>query len=1755
MKRITRIILSCAISALLLSAVFVAAVFADTDTVGITATREQDYENIKSDFGGSAVSGFVGGDVYGWNVDGRIGRVETVRGLDDNSYVVFTQADKSGSSIPYFGTGYGGSGTTARPTLVDGAFSAPGDISNYPYLVFDFDFMSPTGNYINGARVDLQLRAWLQGESSVTMLSDPTYSGLFVFGSDAGGSFIYIATAPEATKTYLDPYTFNHLTFIYEAVVTAADRAVNTHVYLNGEYFYSQSGKPMGVSYYNGIPNLNFDEIRVNFTTALDPSQSLAFDNIVTRLCDKSYNGNLSEVIKDALPLSEWESNIYDPENMPCGYSVAYNVTKNTQYRSVFEAINSASDGDFIRIDSKTAESALIDKELTLELISDNVEITAAEGYISKMGLDGKLRIESVNRAVIEYISDGKSVTGTNETSLSDVFSSADDGSTVRLLSDLHLELTASVSVKKNITLDLTGHDFVIAPPIGGSAFSVGAGCTLKLTNGRLVSEFSSGYYARQGYPVVSLSNNSGLILDTLDTFSASMVWSYSATGTSVEVYGGRHHIDIPTATIEGGFIQMHANTAFTAKDAHFFIGADGDGLINSLHYREDGKKKGSTFTFEGCSIICERADINIIPYANEFTSVNFIDCDIFGSITPELHDYDATVPTPPIAPMKTGSVVCSGDTRIGKGVLLSEAVGTPSAKTFSSVDEEAVYERNTLSGTLADENVRLNVTRVTCKYAYEVSETSTYTVRWFAADGKTVIRTETVGVGATVTPPPLSEVGKNGWLKVDYVGWSATRGGDPTTSFVINRNSDFYPVYSEDKAELELSSVKFNLSFTDKVVLQLYIPTSSPEGVEIFGVYSAGGVLYPRNVKVNGEEYARYSVTDISAVKLHESVTVTVVASVNGVRCEQKITLSPLDYVESVLLDSRSASPAYSDSTYILLADMIRYSVRLCEYYENTMGASLTGTERLSALLEEYGALCTPLETDFSDVSYVDVSALSGIVKSVELDISGLSPSFRITFEENSRVVGFYATVSGYKNQIGEGVTLDSVDYRADRITKIDGTEYFSHAYVSDIPLYNFDRNIIFTAMLETGEDRFGIFNLNGYYSMLSAEYSEPISDVFSSLRALSASSKAHKKLSVGKNSEGADFRGCTHENSFVDRIIVSYLPVPGFREARYCPECDHYLFPYSDYGAVGDGVTNDIEAIRRAHEAANSFADLFPGFNVLAVSGKGTFYIGKPEKDYAIDVYTSADWNGAHFIIDDTVVDIDGADRGIAKQPIFLLTGDSNSARDFEFSKTVSVKSGAANIGIAPGRPLMIKLTNTTVRHYIRQGINENSGAYQTEVILIDEYGNIDPTTPVEWDYNTGAKCSDNCKPRDVNSDNKCDVCKKSITNSVTAYAYTVTDTPITISGLDKDGNINCKWETRTNSNVSLETYNQYSRNILVSRSNTTVEGIDRIFVEDDTNSTPRQTYAAYVNVSLAYNTVIKDMLVNQHISHYQTNGALLGSYEFGGNSSINTSWINCKIKNFFNSNGTVTYRGMFGSNYMRNSYLKGCVLTSFDSHSGAYNVTIEDSTFEHINYVGGGQVIMKNVTVYVDGGQGACILRQDYGSMWKGDLYMDGLTLRHAASYGRSYIDIVKSFYTNWYFGYTSHLPGKIYVNNVKIEQYTRSSASYTMGYGSIDEPNVRNSSKKLAIHGQINSQMKKDYDYSTSNANNLDPKVCTEAVYITNSNVAIYYPDHWYFKNMKVYIDGVEQDWFKVRSGLHKDANSDGVCDNGCGQPLG
>ncbi len=1759
MKKRTKIWLFAISAALIIGVICATAIASAASVTGVTVKTTSDFESAADDWAYTASdkqNPRINGVVF--QQGGRVGAVKIQNSLpyENNKYVLITQEDMVASSGPYVW-----STTGARPTT-ETLNNAADDMSKYSYYAFDVDVMAPTGKFIAG-NIDFSAR-YANSAGTVTFWNNSAIGNIVQFSNDSTGSYIYLNGA-ESTKKYIDPYEFTHITCILETKVTSSSYSINTHVYVNGEYFSSKTGSTTTTSYYNSVKHASIIEYRINYLTTVDSTVSLAIDNPTFRTFDKTYNGNLATVLSTKSSLYAWESNIYDVNTAPVGIYKAYNETTRETYLSVSDAISAAKAGEVVHVVADCADEIVISKAISINPLKGDgtaslLNLSAASGYTLTLGTDGCWKCESTATPAFQYVSGGVTMTADKTVEYLEILGLVDSGSTIKLLSDVTIETTAGYSLYKNLTIDLNGKALTVKQAYKATFINVQASRTLTVKNGTLIAEYYDGTIQNAGYPVFGMSTSSVINIENVNTYCPQIAWNYGSANVVFNIVGGEHHQDIPSSDVAGGLFESRSNATFTATDATFYLGSAGRGLFSSLHYRGASlATKKSTFTFNNCKIIGATPQQNIITYANEYTFVNFNNCDILGSINPPRHEWDVSIASPAIGEIKYGNIKIGEGCRISENSSFCSEVVTASGYALKTKSDAESLTFDCRSGSLEDSNFTLTTKTVDINYAYAIEAVSEHTITWYASNGKTVIKTEKAAPGAIVTPPEYTASASSGWYTAEYDGWATSLGGEKVTDFTVGGDTDYYPAISGE-ITANLTTAGYNISLVGAVAVNFYLPIA-PDGITMNGVFDANGnKIFPTRVVLNSKEYDNYLVGIVGATEITKSVNLTVSFYVGETLVESALSLSPYKYARYILNDSDSENPQYTAIEYALIADMLRYSNNLIKYvnYVSTGNASANGS--ITRLFNAYASFATELPTDFSDMSEVDTSALVGYVTSATFEVSSYQPAYKFYFPESAKVVDCYVTMEGYYSSPVFGANYGEVTYKSANKQYYSGTEYLSSVNIPDIPMYNIDNTVTINVLLESGMLKTGTFNLNGYYNGVSvddATLDTQLKNFIKSLRAFSTAAVEYRYDTVVTVENAVDFRTCDHESTTEHSISLYDGILPLTCDTHYCATCDSYLVRYSDFGVTGDGKTNDFAAIRRAHIAANALQDAFPVYNVVASSGVGTFYIGMPDDGgvAAISVKTDVDWDGAHFIIDDTVVDIDGDGYAAAKQSIFALVSDSGK-RGYSCTADMpdGVAAGATNVGFAPGELTMISLKNVSVRHYIRQGLNENSGAAQTEMILVDAYGNIDPTTPVEWDYTNSDFCTLGCETVDANSNKVCDTCSTNITKSFSATRYTAADAPIIISGLDKDGNINCVWETWTNDNVSLETYNQYSRNISVTRSNTTIEGIDRVFVEDDTNSTPRQTYSGVVNVSYSYNTTIKDFLVNQHLSHYQTNGALLGSYEFSGSNSINTSWINCKIKNFFDSNGKVTYRGMFGTNYMRNSYLKGCVLTSFDSHTGAYNVTIEDSTFEHINYVGGGEVIMRNVTVYVDGGYGACILRQDYGSMWKGDIKMDGITLRHSSSYSKSYIDLVRAAYTNWYFGFTTHLPGKIYANNIKIEQYTRTSADYEMGYGTIVEPTISTSTKTLGIHQLINSQMKNDYDYSTANDNNLDPKVCTEAVYITNTSATISYPDHWFYKNMKVYIDGVEQNWFKVRSGLHTDSNGDKVCDNGCGQPL-
>ncbi len=449
-----------------------------------------------------------------------------------------------------------------------------------------------------------------------------------------------------------------------------------------------------------------------------------------------------------------------------------------------------------------------------------------------------------------------------------------------------------------------------------------------------------------------------------------------------------------------------------------------------------------------------------------------------------------------------------------------------------------------------------------------------------------------------------------------------------------------------------------------------------------------------------------------------------------------------------------------------------------------------------------------------------------------------------------------------------------------------------------------------------------------------------------------------------------------------------------------------------YADFGAKGNGIADDFDAILAAHEYANQY-----GHRVNSDGANKTYYIGTGHGSASIIVMTDTYWHGCKFIFDDYDIAPTDPER---KTPIFTI---SSSGRSYSLSgatlPVTSLYEKDTTIGDwAPGTKVLVRLLSNSQRHFIRYGENQGNGDAQTEILLIKADGTIDESTPIQWDYEELTKI----------------------------YVYPADDEPITVSGGspgDDDSDINNikRAVVETIFNDAPSEYTYYSRNIFINRSNVVLKNIEHELIGDDEreHSAP---YSGFTQITLANNVVVSGFIFEAQVG-FSTIGAGgvsvgMGSYEIAASYSSNILWRDSYQKNFFEPDGSVTYDGTMGTNYCKSLNFDNMFTCSFDAHCGTYNATIRNSTIEHLNFIGEGKILIENVTMYTDGSYAAMIFRSDYGSTWQGEVEINGLTMKTSKSSPK--LSLIKAVWTNHYFGYTTYLPYKITMNDVKIVQYS-------------------------------------------------------------------------------------------------------------------
>ena len=510
-------------------------------------------------------------------------------------------------------------------------------------------------------------------------------------------------------------------------------------------------------------------------------------------------------------------------------------------------------------------------------------------------------------------------------------------------------------------------------------------------------------------------------------------------------------------------------------------------------------------------------------------------------------------------------------------------------------------------------------------------------------------------------------------------------------------------------------------------------------------------------------------------------------------------------------------------------------------------------------------------------------------------------------------------------------------------------------------------------------------------------------------------------------------------------------------FTESVY--KQDISFLTYEEFGAKGNGKTDDFEAIYKTHVEANQY-----GQTVVA-NEKSTYYIhdthilvNGTRSVKTIPIKTNVNWGKAKFIIDDTDISICPGDatRDMFGTHIFTVLSDYESYKITDKAVLDKVlksglRPGVTKLDISFDYPVMIIPTNSSHTVYRRIGYGAATGSSMHEVIVLDKDGNVDPATPIMFDY----------------------------TKLDNIEVFRLDIEPITIDGgifTTKASRVNTiyhfyetKEDEAAKQNQKTDVYGSYiARGINCKRSFTTIKNMEH-YVTGDVNFDEQIENGNIVHVTACYTAFYASSSANEVTYEnciltgrrcYQRpadsiSGGTGGTYDLNGTAVNKLVFKNCHQSNFWvtvdddtnvhpatrdtagalpsMSNYThdgVTVKmhwGIGGTNFCKNMEYIDSTLSRFDAHSGLYNGKIINSTVNYMALTGNGDFIVENTEWYSEGvgGNSASIfhLRSDYGSTWEGDIKVKNLKA-YVWTNRESYLFL--HTYNNWYFGYISHMP---------------------------------------------------------------------------------------------------------------------------------
>ena len=566
-------------------------------------------------------------------------------------------------------------------------------------------------------------------------------------------------------------------------------------------------------------------------------------------------------------------------------------------------------------------------------------------------------------------------------------------------------------------------------------------------------------------------------------------------------------------------------------------------------------------------------------------------------------------------------------------------------------------------------------------------------------------------------------------------------------------------------------------------------------------------------------------------------------------------------------------------------------------------------------------------------------------------------------------------------------------------------------------------------------------VYEKTGYYFEVVSKENAPEKTIY-----LNKADKVFGEESFNATvSDKALVISCSFDNmltkavdAFIEETINGKTGIVNFSGTVF--EKDISVVYYEDFGAVGNGIADDFKALYDTHVFANEC-----GQTVMATAGK-TYYLCDSKMGTAtiktIPIKTNVDWNGATIIVDDRNLsgDPDHATFAMASTNIFEILPDDAHAKFDITDKSVlesivdaglNPKTTTVNLGLTNwDGDVMIIPYSSSHKVFRRLNYSQFTGNDMHEIIVVKANGEIDPSTPIMFNYSSLYK--------------------------IEVYKLDA-DSAITV----ENGNIRTL-SSKLNHMDSLEGYTSsyIKRGINVKRSYTTVKNIKHSVVEGITlkerieegiegASYQGMFCAEYAHQVTFDSCEIPGRMCYNNQSTYNIKIDRTNKVVFKNcvqpNFWVTVDPLTYEITNATDKNGNKTNQnailgrtavsgktlqwGVGGSNYCKNLEYIDSTLTRYDAHAGLYNGKIIGCNITDIELTGFGQFILEDTTLYSlvsptsnkDNYSNVIIpMRADYGYTWDGEILIKDVDFYILTSHSTY---IMSHGYRNWYFGYTA------------------------------------------------------------------------------------------------------------------------------------